>query len=479
MNYSHWKKGDKSVDSLLLDALNPRLPNAGPNLSQSDAIAELIKHEKVKDLAKDIADGGYYPDGVLIAVEEPAGLVVVEGNRRLAATKLLRNPAIAPTEHHKYFKKLAARINVADFAKVEVVIAPDRDAAGRLIFARHTKAAVEPWAPVQQSRFIVSKAKEHSLDELHAMFGLAPAQVREAIESMALYDLARGLELPADVRDKVSDDRTFPLTTLTRVFDSAAGRTFFKAKKDDKEGFRFDMPPEEFRKPFAQVVTDIAKKLQDTRSLSKNEQIETYLSALPKAARPDAKKRGSFVPSDLTKPASNTDLPPQADKPKRSNQRVSSSPFPRDFKCGSTDDRIVEVFKEVRSLSVVDHPNLIAIGLRVLLDLSVQHFARATEQYERIRNAVAKGHPNYDPTLTDLLKDPTLKGLFTAGMANQPKEALIQAINSKDNPITVRHLNGFVHSSYHHPTERDIRSFVKIFSGLFTTLWQPLPKGRK
>lgn len=479
MNYSHWKKSDKSVDSLLLDPHNPRLPNAGPQLSQTDAIAELIKHEKVKDLAKDIADNGYYPTEVLVAVEDSGKTIVVEGNRRLAALKLLRNPGIAPKEHESHFKRLAARMDITPLAKVEVVIAPNRDTAGRLIFARHTKSSVERWVPVQQSRFIVSKAKEHTLDELQALYGLSPVQVREAIESTALYDLARGLELPTSVLDKVHDERTFPLTTLTRIFESAAGRSFFKAKRDSKEGFRFEMPSDEFAKPFTRVVTDIAEKAKDTRSLSKNDQIEAYLNGLPKSARPDPKKKGSFVPSELNDPASEGEPATTPETPPRAKSRISPSPFSKDIKCVSIDDRIVEVFKEVRSLKVKEHPNLIAIGLRVLLDLSIQHYARANGHYDRIQKAVSKGHKDIAPSMNDLLKDKDLQALYLAGMDRQPKEALLQALNSNDNPITVRQLNGFVHSSYHHPTERDIRSFVKAFASLFRVLWTPAPKVRK
>jgi len=477
MNYSHWKKAEKNVESLLLDSLNPRLPNAGPQLSQADVLAELIKHEKVKELAREIADNGYYPTEVLIAVDEPAGMTVVEGNRRLAAMKLLRSPSIAPKEHEQHFKKLSARMDVAALAKTEIVIAPDRDTAGRLIFARHTKSSVEAWAPVQQSRFIVSKTKEHSLEELQQLFGLSAPQVHEAVESMALYDLARGLELPSQVRSKVNDDRTFPLTTLTRVFESSAGRSFFKAKKDDKEGFRFDMPLDEFKKPFTRLVTEIAEKKVDTRTLSKNEQIENYLGHLPKTAQPDPKKKGSFVPSELNKPAPRSEPQPAPDKSKRAKTRINASPFPRDFKCTSSDDRIAEVCKEVRSLSVKDHPNLIAIGLRVLLDLSIQHYAREMKQYDRIQNVLGKGYKGFAPAMNDLLQDKGLQSMYTDGMNSQQKEALVQALNNKDNPITVRQLNGFVHSSYHHPTERDVRSFVKTFSGLFSTLWAPPKKG--
>ena len=88
-NYSAWDEQTISVTSLLLDASNPRIPELGHKANQREIVAESVRNDAVYDLAKDIAAQGFFPTEVLICVEENNEVIVVEGNRRLAALKLL------------------------------------------------------------------------------------------------------------------------------------------------------------------------------------------------------------------------------------------------------------------------------------------------------------------------------------------------------------------------------------------------------
>ncbi|HLG15179.1 MAG TPA: hypothetical protein VJH03_11850 [Blastocatellia bacterium] len=78
------------VRGLYLDPKNPRL--AGNDLSLDDQleILRLLWQERaVNELVDSIASSGYWNHEVLFAVKEGERLVVIEGNRRLAAVKLL------------------------------------------------------------------------------------------------------------------------------------------------------------------------------------------------------------------------------------------------------------------------------------------------------------------------------------------------------------------------------------------------------
>jgi len=87
-DYSTWEEEQVSVVTLLLDPRNPRIPG-GEMMEQGELLAELVAHDKVYELAKDIANDGLYPLESLLAIEDDGNLYVVEGNRRLAALKLL------------------------------------------------------------------------------------------------------------------------------------------------------------------------------------------------------------------------------------------------------------------------------------------------------------------------------------------------------------------------------------------------------
>lgn len=78
------------VRDLHLDPANPRL--AGENLTidqQDEILRKLWEDRAVNELVDSIASSGYWPHEELFAANESGKLVVIEGNRRLAAVKLL------------------------------------------------------------------------------------------------------------------------------------------------------------------------------------------------------------------------------------------------------------------------------------------------------------------------------------------------------------------------------------------------------
>ena len=78
-----------SPDDLYLDDKNPRMAGASEGQSQ-DAILEYLWREMaVAEIALSIRQNGFFQHEPLFAARERGKLVVIEGNRRLAAVKLL------------------------------------------------------------------------------------------------------------------------------------------------------------------------------------------------------------------------------------------------------------------------------------------------------------------------------------------------------------------------------------------------------
>src|SRR5690606_19569351 len=78
--------------SLNLDVNNPRLKYRGTPLNQKQIIDLLIKNEKVYELARKISEEGYFVGEATIICIENNKKVVLEGNRRTAALKILQDP---------------------------------------------------------------------------------------------------------------------------------------------------------------------------------------------------------------------------------------------------------------------------------------------------------------------------------------------------------------------------------------------------
>lgn len=154
-DYAKWTEKVVSVTSLLLDPQNPRIPPSGGTLDQRSLIAELVEHDDVLGLAKDIAENGYAPIESLIALvdEDDSKTYVLEGNRRLAALKLLLSPESAPESALRRVRSLAKLADLDSIRKVRVLHAPSRQAAAPLIMQKHTRQQIERWSPLMQARF--------------------------------------------------------------------------------------------------------------------------------------------------------------------------------------------------------------------------------------------------------------------------------------------------------------------------------------
>ena len=82
------------LSKLRLDLQNPRLDNPE---STKDVMLAMLEQQggKILRLAEDIVEHGLDPSSALIVIphdEKPDRYVVVEGNRRITALKLLEHP---------------------------------------------------------------------------------------------------------------------------------------------------------------------------------------------------------------------------------------------------------------------------------------------------------------------------------------------------------------------------------------------------
>src|SRR5688572_1818773 len=85
------------VNDLHFDHSNPRLAEYGitPSTSEAEILKILWEAMDVRELVQSISASGYFPHEPLIVAQEKAKNIVIEGNRRLAAVKVLLSPNLA------------------------------------------------------------------------------------------------------------------------------------------------------------------------------------------------------------------------------------------------------------------------------------------------------------------------------------------------------------------------------------------------
>ena len=136
---------DIPVASLHLDSKNPRLGREVTATAPREIIRYLFEHDKATEVAESIATRGFFPNEPLLAIRESGKLIVVEGNRRLAALKVLREPGLLDGQKQRQAERLSRRIAAQNIAEVPVTVAPNRRATDRLIAGRHIGTPVLAW----------------------------------------------------------------------------------------------------------------------------------------------------------------------------------------------------------------------------------------------------------------------------------------------------------------------------------------------
>ena len=200
-----WPTKRVAVTNLHLDPKNPRLGRETQARAPREIVQYLFEHDKAAEVAESIAGRGYFPNEPLLVINEDGRLVVVEGNRRLAALKALREPGLLEGPKQRQLERLSRKItDLQTISIVPITIAPNRRSTDRQIAGRHIGTPVLAWQAENRASFILDKLQEgYSNEELQDQLGFLPSDIQAARQTRAIADMARSLELPEEVRAKL------------------------------------------------------------------------------------------------------------------------------------------------------------------------------------------------------------------------------------------------------------------------------------
>lgn len=140
------------IEDLLLDLDNPRLPTY-VNKNEHSIIEFIAKNTSLEDLMSAISENGFFPGEPLIAIPEPASgkFIVIEGNRRLSAVKLLNDISLLNKKSARMADIVANTNNPP--ASLPVIIRDNREDVLPYLGFRHI-SGVKQWEPLAKARYI-------------------------------------------------------------------------------------------------------------------------------------------------------------------------------------------------------------------------------------------------------------------------------------------------------------------------------------
>lgn len=157
-----------AVDQLMLDPMNPRLGRASTGRAVPQVkILDLMKDWTLEELATSFIENGFWPQEALIVVKEKLygrdALVVVEGNRRLAALKFLED-AVHGNADRKWKEVIQGwRPPARFFQRIPYLLISDRREVEAFLGFRHV-TGIKEWKPAEKAEFISHLIEKRGMD---------------------------------------------------------------------------------------------------------------------------------------------------------------------------------------------------------------------------------------------------------------------------------------------------------------------------
>jgi hypothetical protein len=191
-----------TIDELELDPENPRLPRKFRGASQDELMSILIGRFDAEGIAEAIVTAGFLQQDPIAGYEHEGRVRVREGNRRLAATKLLLDPSLAPDRYRSRFESLAARLdgNVRQqIERLDVQVWADANDPELTAYIgyRHV-TGVRSWPPIEKASFIADLIAKENVDYalVASQIGSKPRHVERHYVAFKLVEQAIAHGLP-------------------------------------------------------------------------------------------------------------------------------------------------------------------------------------------------------------------------------------------------------------------------------------------
>lgn len=444
-----------SVESLLFDLQNPRFKGLTDQRDALNSLCVGLHAPKVTRLAEHISENGLNPSELLIVIrgERRRSFIVLEGNRRLAALKLLTMPArLADAPLSSAFKsrikKASARTDQQSLQKIQCRRMASREQANIWISLKHTGenqgVGVVQWDGEETARFQGRENGYLLLDYAREHCNLSAAA-------------KRGLD-------------KFPITNLERLLgDPDARRAMGLDLRNGKLLITHD--PAEVKKGLARVIEDLAtstitvtalKKKADRRDYIKKIQHDLPISDPLK----EPKTLDGSMPDTDTQSTRNTTQSASSKSSTKKSQLVRATLVSPSCRLPITEPRIERVFNELRSLKPLEnYPNAGAALLRIFIDLSTLEYA------EKLKPDGVKynghGQAELKSRIEAALNDVCKRNPGAKEAARSAKNALLQAHGI----VRIDDLHLHVHGRYEIPQADKLRQGWEQIEPWMRAIW--------
>lgn len=182
-----------SIDDLLLDVRNPRfiIPQGS---SQIDLIKYLIEYEEIPQLANGInLSKGLSPGERIIICKDSDKYIVLEGNRRVCACKLLIDRKLIPDWKRSAIEQVDEETK-SNILLLNTDLVTSREEIQGVLYRRHING-VKDWAPISKLKFTAAEYDNGmTIEDISSLVADKPGKVKSDLRDYKLIMFALSLK---------------------------------------------------------------------------------------------------------------------------------------------------------------------------------------------------------------------------------------------------------------------------------------------
>ena len=276
------------VDWLVLDDENPRLIGGGGVSTDVDIIANLYRAEDLEELLQSIAANGYLDIEPLIVLEKGGHLIVLEGNRRLAAIRLFREPGLADRVSERGRVRVAVPATSEQLRNtldhVSVYRVADREAARSFIGFKHINGAAK-WGSYAKAKFAADwyLTGDISLTDIAARIGDKHDTVKRMVNAIYVLEQAENAEVFR------VEDRASPRFNFSHLYTALSRAPYMQFLGLESSWSRYDPNPNPVPDNKTEQLGEVLRWLYGSRDEGVNPVVQSQ--------NPDIKYLGEVLAS--------------------------------------------------------------------------------------------------------------------------------------------------------------------------------------
>lgn len=415
------------IANLLLNVDNPRFDTTA---NQREAVGTIISElsKKMMVLIQSIIVDGLNPSELTMvtSTKKTGKYKVLEGNRRIAALKLIHNPNMFKDKYKSFtngLKKILRNYHGNKINEVDCVIFTNEEEANRWIKLKHTGEnngkGVVSWDAQQVGRFDARVGGKESV-------GL------QAINFLKNFD-------DKDINEKLQKT---PITSFERLLTDRYIQSVLGLEINNGL-LETNLVREEITKGLLKIVGDLASKKIKVKDIYTKDDRRNYVSSFKEKDVPNPRKLAENT-WYLNSPYKRKSKPKKKAKP-QPTERVYL--IPPNCMLDVDETKANKIYRELRNLEVEKFKHAVSVLFRVFMELSVDKFV---EKYRL--PTIYQSSKDKKLSLRAKLKN-VIEYMTSNGMAtNSELKGARTVTQGTDNMFSMDTFNDYVHNRYFSPT---------------------------